>query len=378
VRILFVSHTHLKKELGASKVVMELGDEFERMGWTCDFLSLAELTSGAEGSSDERYAHALRGYLREHADRYDVIDYDHGHLPFPRREFPAQTLMVARSVLLSHHFMQIAMPHERRWKARLRAWLDRRRWEVRKQEIFRRARITLLEADVVNVSNDHDKVALVRDGIPADKIIVAPYGLSRERQVLFDGIRAAPPDLPVIAFVGTFDVRKGSTDFPAIVRGIADRIPEASFRLFGTNRPAREILADFPRSLRHRIQVTPHYAPESLPELLAPCSVGVFPSYIEGFGFGVLEMLAAGLPVVAYDAPGPPMMLPSTYLVRPGDTTALSTKVVGLLSNRAELSAAREWAKQRAHVFSWPAIAGQTSDFYRERWQKLQTRTAAS
>ena len=42
------------------------------------------------------------------------------------------------------------------------------------------------------------------------------------------------------------------------------------------------------------------------------CTVGAFPSYVEGFGLAVLEQLAAGLPTVAYNLPGPRDILKST------------------------------------------------------------------
>ena len=46
-------------------------------------------------------------------------------------------------------------------------------------------------------------------------------------------------------------------------------------------------------------------------------SAGAFPSHCEGFPFGVLEMLAAGLPVVAYRAPGAPMMIGGQERAKP-------------------------------------------------------------
>ena len=94
--------------------------------------------------------------------------------------------------------------------------------------------------------------------------------------------------------------------------------------------------------------------------------MGIFPSRIEGFGFGVLEMLAAALPVVAYDAPGPPMMLSPYYLVQPGDTVGISRKVVEILSNPSHLQSARQWAKMRSADFPWKRAAQMTSDAYIE------------
>jgi glycosyltransferase involved in cell wall biosynthesis len=75
-------------------------------------------------------------------------------------------------------------------------------------------------------------------------------------------------------------------------------------------------------------------------------------------------MLAASVPVVAYRAPGAPMMLPPEYLVAPGDTGGMGRRVAGLLSDDDQLTAARIWARQRSRDFSWPRIAVETARIY--------------
>ena len=154
------------------------------------------------------------------------------------------------------------------------------------------------------------------------------------------------------------------------MESICEAVPGTRFRLLGTARDEATVLAMFPRRFRNIIEVVPRYAPEELPNLLAPCSVGVFPSYIEGFGLGVLEMLAASIPVIAYNSPGPPMMLPGEYLVPRGGVEALSKGVVGLLKDREALVTARAWAKARSGEFCWAQIARKTSEIYGEHLQK--------
>mgnify|MGYP002785256976 FL=1 len=77
-------------------------------------------------------------------------------------------------------------------------------------------------------------------------------------------------------------------------------------------------------------------------------------------------MLAASIPVIAYNAPGPPMMLPSEYLVAPGDTDSMSAKVIDLLKDIKKLAQARVWAKERSQEFCWQKIAEKTSQIYLE------------
>ena len=114
--------------------------------------------------------------------------------------------------------------------------------------------------------------------------------------------------------------------------------------------------------------IHPSFAPDELPRLLADCSVGVFPSYYEGFGFGVLEMLAAALPVLAYRVPGPPMMLPPAWLVQPRQIggVELGGRILNLLGSPLRLAEARARARERSRRFDWLDIAQRTVRAYEE------------
>ncbi|MBI3652540.1 MAG: glycosyltransferase family 4 protein [Acidobacteria bacterium] len=368
MKILFCSPTQLSKELGAAKVTLELAEEMARLGWQCEFLSPTDCAPQTERHENSRYQRYLREQLQKLAGEFEVVEYDHSQLPFPRRDFPAAPLFVARSVLLAHHFANIAIPHDTSMKSKFHQLLQGRQQATQRQQDLADAHRTVSEADLVNVLNEDDQVELVRCGIPKEKIVVLPGGISPNRRALFDGISSELPPAPVVAFIGTFDTRKGATDFPTLVQRICAAIPNVGFRLLGTYKDVATVRAAFPKPLRQRLDVVSQYHPDELPELLAPCSVGLFPSYIEGFGLGVLEMLAASIPVIAYHTPGPPMMLPAQYLVQRGDTTAMSDKVIQLLQDRGQLQLARRWAKQRSQEFCWQRIATQTSEIYTTRW----------
>lgn len=365
MRILFCGRTALTKELGASKVLIELAEEMEQLGWECTLVSPRDIAPDGNGKQD--YCAQLRRYLMEQASKYDVVEYDHGHLPYPRSDFPTGTLFVARSVLLAHHFNKIAIPRDRSIKGRVRSMLFERNEAARSRLRTDRAQVTVSEADLVNVLNLDDRAELIRWGVPERKIVVIPNGLSRSRRVMFDSLSVAPPRAPVVVFVGTFDNRKGALDLPLIAEKVSRAVPHVRFRLLGTVRDQDIVRKQFPRNLRSRIEVLPKFPADALPELLATGSVGIFPSYLEGFGLGVLEMLAASIPVIAYNCPGPPAMLPADYLVEPGDSSAMCAKISALLTDRNALADARRWARQRSREFCWRAIAEQTSEIYVRR-----------
>jgi len=368
MKILFCTQAPLSKTLGASKVVIELAEELEKLGWQVTIKPPTEILPASQTSSaltlDSQYIKNLRDYLVKNADKYDVVDYDHGHLPFPRSDFSSKPLFVARSVLLGHHFHSTKIPIPRGIKAQASALLKSSRQRKEKKANIRNAHKTIQEADLVNVANSYDKIELVKWGIDEDKIVILPYGISQTRRYLFDFLPSKIPEKPRVAFIGTFDNRKGAVEFPKIVQEVSSAIPDVEFGLFGTGRSKEYVYSCFPEKLWRYINVFPRYSDLELADLLKPYSVGIFPSYIEGFGFGVLEMLAASIPVIAYDVPGPPMMLDTEYLVPRGKSTFMAQKVVNLLQDQNKLYRSRVWAKQRSQKFCWRKIAKETDDCY--------------
>ena len=110
--------------------------------------------------------------------------------------------------------------------------------------------------------------------------------------------------------------------------------------------------------------------------LLSGATVGAFPSYIEGFGFAVLEQLASGLPTVAYDVPGPRetlRILDDSFLVSVGSTENFSNKLVNLLNSHiVSYSNLTQHCIEVAAQFSWKIIARKNLDMYLQSIQTLK------
>ena len=112
---------------------------------------------------------------------------------------------------------------------------------------IKQADLTFRESDLVNVANDDDRLELMRRGIEERKIIVMPFGLSRERLAQFPAEPLPVPRDPIVAFVGTFDARKGAREFPDIVRLVTDgvaggEVPDA-WRPIPYDRTGAELLS---------------------------------------------------------------------------------------------------------------------------------------
>jgi glycosyltransferase involved in cell wall biosynthesis len=357
-------------------VLIELAEAMRDRGALVDLVQPSDYGAAPAQHRRERIelSEKLRQFLRALDSVYDVIEYDHEQLPFARSDFDPRALLVARSVLLVHHLERITFPQPHTPRAIAgRLLLGWRRNRFRDWRIERATR-TIQQSDLVNVSNGHDKDELLRRGVQRDRVIVLPFGMSADRRRSFEQVCClrVPPE-PIVGFVGTFDYRKGALDIARVFELVCAAVPATRLRLLGTAglvTSARDVLSAFPRSLRRLVDVRPRFDSEDLPSLLSDCTVGIFPSYCEGFGFGVLEMLAAAMPVIAYDGPGPPMMLPQQWLVPAGARQQMADKLIALLHDPAELSAARVRARAISTSFDWRQIAQRTLQLYGDALQR--------
>jgi glycosyltransferase involved in cell wall biosynthesis len=92
--------------------------------------------------------------------------------------------------------------------------------------------------------------------------------------------------------------------------------------------------------------------------------VGLFPSYIEGFGLSVLEQLACGIPTIAYDVPGPRHIFDGAgpeFLVPVGNVKAMTDRALEIMRmSEADYSALSAKCRQISEQFRWEQIASDT------------------
>lgn len=372
MKILFCSQFNLTKSIGTSKTWLELAEELKKIRWISRVVGPSEIS---KNQNDKSYNECLKEYLKKNADKYDIVEYNYSSLPYLRSEFPEKTLFVARIQLLHDHMEYIKFPIIKTWRHIIGYIIHKRSYKNKIKGIIDHSNKTLKEADLIISLNYEDKNIIVKKNIPKEKITLIPNGISKKRLLIFNKLSVKIPKQPKIAFVGTFDFRKGGADFPKLLRYITKEIPNANFKLLGTKgmyQTKKEVINKFPRRLRKYLEVIPEFKPEELHDLLSNCSVGIFPSYLEGMPSGILEMLAASIPVISYNCPGPGMMLPKKYLVPRGDIKSMSKKVIELLKNKEKLYEARKWAKKRSQDFCWEDIAKKTSDIYIKQLNKLR------
>ncbi len=386
MRLFFICPSELTKFKGAPKGFIEIYEAVQRRGVDCRIFAPSDLGSPHDFETmpwDRKHREFpiyLRQFMEKNRNDFDAIEFEHFFLPYPANEVVPDKVKISRCSILTHQLMHYNLPHFGGLRPLLGRIVNGAR---RKRELLARldyADRTIRNCDLVNVPNEYDKQRLISEGIPEENIAVVPYGLTEERLQQLADVSLGSVENPVITFVGTYDERKGGVEMPQIFRRILDAIPGARFRLLGTRglfQTAGQVYSKFPASMHARIEVVPTFNPDSILDHLAGSTVGIFPSHLESFGFGVLEMLGAGIPVVAYDVPGPPVMLREDMLVGKGDWQALADKVIQWLRNPELLKADSDWSEKRARDFHYDIVADKTIAAYQGAVDRKRAKLAA-
>ena len=365
--------------LGASRVWMELAEQWRALGHTVEKFALSDAFPGVRAT---RVTFALRqvffigkaaAFVRQNGHRFDLIDAMIGTLPFSKEELGFPGVIVARSVGLYRLYERFEQSVEERWPNPPRGkLLGRWLYRFTKRRLRAASECAVRNADLVNVPNEEEAASL-RDELGVRKVVVQPYGLTESQRQTFEvGAAAIETRLTQqrVCFIGMWSARKGARDWPKIIARVREKIPAAQFRFLGTMLDAETIRAELGAAHSGAVEFISEYQPEQLPALLSDCTVGAFPSYVEGFGLAVIEQLAAGIPTVAYNTAGPRDILQpdlAELLVPIGDVEAFASVLVRIM--QLDSTAYREVSdrsRKTAGAFSWTKIASDTLVAYRE------------
>jgi glycosyltransferase involved in cell wall biosynthesis len=375
LRILMIVNLPWDPRLGASRVWMELADEWRAAGHTVEKFSLSDAFPGVRAT---RVTFALRqlaftrkaaAFVKKHASRFDVIDALIGTLPYSKSDLGFAGIIVARSVGLYLLYDRFEQSVAERWpRPRQGKLLGRLLYGFARRKLLHASEEAVRNADLINVPNEEEAACIRKEFGPDRRVVVIPYGLTNGDQLA--AARRAPEfrlEQKRVCFIGMWGARKGAFDWRRIIEAVRREIPDAPFRFLGTMVAPEVVRADLGPAAED-VELVSDYQPEELPAMLADCTVGAFPSYVEGFGLAVIEQLAAGLPTVAYDTAGPRDILKERLgelLVPPGDVEAFAATLVrALRSTPAEYERLAAESAAAVAKFSWPAIARETLVHY--------------
>ena len=381
LRILAVVNLAWDPRMGAARVFIELAEEWTKAGHLVEKFCYTDAFPQSSSSSKlvalrlTLFPFRAARFIRKNADRFDVIEALVGTLPFSKASLRFRGLLVARSVGLYRLYEKFERIASRRWPPSTKGRLSGRIFYGLFNKRMRAAsEASVRHCDFLNLPNSDELLCLRNEMRSMKPALVQPYGLApARREALFAA--AAPAECrwqeKRVCFLGMWSARKGSKDWGQIIERIRARVPVARFRFLGTMVENGSVLKELNLAAPDVAELVPEFEPDELPHLLSDCTVGAFPSYVEGFGLAVVEQLAAGLPTVAYDAPGPRHILREALpelLIPPGDIRAFSDAIIAILER--DLESYRDICQRSAKTageFSWPQIARDTVEEYRLR-----------
>lgn len=208
---------------------------------------------------------------------------------------------------------------------------------------------------------------LIERGIAAERIEVIVSGTRQRREISNppEGKQSATAGsalaTPSVTYLGRLEPYKQIDILLRAMALLAERFPDVEILVIGRGveqRRLEDLAVEL--GLRERTRFTGFVSDDERDALLARSSVCVCPSEKEGWGLTVIEANAAGVPVVATDAPGLRDSVrdgETGYLVPGGDVAAFADRIASLLSDEALRSrmslAATAWARR----FDWDRAA---------------------
>jgi glycosyltransferase involved in cell wall biosynthesis len=167
-------------------------------------------------------------------------------------------------------------------------------------------------------------------------------------------------DYPVknhIRLIKAFGIFKERTGFPHRL-GLAGR---------DSNNAAKVKTVAAKSAWRNDIFFTGHFPQKSLPELYSGADFVVLPSMYEGFGLGVIEAMACGIPAACARAASLPETAEHAALYfDPRDPEDLADRMVSLATDKELHKRCSELGLKRVQAFSWDKCAQRTLEIIYE------------
>jgi glycosyltransferase involved in cell wall biosynthesis len=377
LKILFILQSPWGTNLGVSKVHYDLKEAYEKLGHKVDYLDLKKLYPKGQSMYDkvygQLYTEKIFNYLSKHAYKYDVIDANYSCIVYPKSAYNFKGIVVYRSHGLQPLYRQIEQSavykkmevftyNKVAFKTKLGNLLRFIQKKDGDYELFNSIR----HADIVHALNQAEYEYFIEYGVPKNKIFLIPNGIPDELSEKSQSISLNSKHSE-ISFVGSWTLRKGIKDLDSIIKEAQKQAKIEKVNLLGGGTNSN-VYSSFDNQNHSLLKIVPRYSQNELPTLLEHTKVGVFPSYAEGFCLAILEQIALGIPVVAYNTPGPIDILQSidkTLVIRPGDKEAFGRKVAEILNLDDENYMALSLkCRERAEAFKINKISQQFIDAY--------------
>ena len=229
----------------------------------------------------------------------------------------------------------------------------------------------------VSETTANDLVTLL--GVPAQKISVVYNGVDVERWSNEPGAddaavrqRLGLSELSYVLCVGAAGWRKNQDRMLAALAFARRRMPDSDVRLVWAARLDFASQLDLRRrALEHGVsgalKLVGYVSDSELAALYRGAVAQLFASRAEGFGYPVVEAMAAGCPVITSDRSSLAEIAgDAAILVDPEDAPAIADAIVALASSEGERQRLSRAGTARARHFALERMAAGTLDVYRQ------------
>ncbi len=253
-------------------------------------------------------------------------------------------------------------------------WLGRRGTIRKERQLFRLSALAARNANAVITVSRHSKNDIVRYmGINPDKIHVVYNGVNPDYQPVGDisGVREKY-GLPecYLLYTGAADYRKNAKGLLRIYKEYAGSVDDPLPLVFAGRREYyREIDAYWREigiaSKKAQVIFTGFIDDDDMPSVYSGAKLLVFPSLYEGFGLPIIEAMACGTPVIAYDNSAiTEIVSDSGVLVDNDNEGEFIESLTGLLNDNILYKEYTDKGLKRASDFSWDRAARETLEVY--------------
>jgi glycosyltransferase involved in cell wall biosynthesis len=242
------------------------------------------------------------------------------------------------------------------------------------QSIFRRKLepwlTKMAHPNAITAPNNFDVAKLKEAGFDQAVCLHNGVDLSFWQQQAKKAHGAKEPDVFTFVTAGRLEKQKGYEYLVHAVSRLTD-MTSREFRVViagdGSQGAAlRKLVADL--KLKDHVTFVGRKKPEEVRDLLSEADVAVFSSLYDAMSIALLEVWAAGLPVIVTSVGllrDAPVDFDAAYVVPPGDENALAQAMVDCMKNAEKrMEVARKGCEEVAN-YSWPVIAQSAEAVYR-------------
>ncbi len=219
---------------------------------------------------------------------------------------------------------------------------------------------------IIAVSEFTRKEIIELLGVAPEKVFAIHSGIEPPKTKPETGNLKPESEAPFLFTVGTLEPRKNYS----FLIDVFDRLEnfEGELVIAGGRgwkfEPVLERIAKSPR--RERIRILDFVSDDDLDRLYRTCSLFIFPSLYEGFGFPPLEAMARGTPVVSAATGSLPEVLgDSAMLIENFDAGNWAEKISPLLADEAARKKIAARGPQHSRKFTWQETARKTWEIYK-------------